>query len=236
MTLELASLPLAAAAGVLGVASPCVWPLVPVVMSSAAGAGRAGPWMLTAGLSLSFALAGTLLSWGLVSAGLDPELFRYVAGGLLGGLGGVLLWPPLAERASAALARLRGRLPAPGAAAQSGLGQLGVGALLGLVWLPCVGPTLGAAVGLASIGESLGLAFLTMLAYGIGTGAVLLAAGMASRRALSRWRPRLLRHAEQGRRALGAALLVLGALVLSGLDKRLEALAVGFVPEWALTL
>lgn len=96
MTIELASLPLAAAAGALGILSPCVWPLVPVVMSSAAGAGRAGPWMLTGGLTLSFALAGTLLSLVLVSAGLDPELFRYVAGTLLVALGLVLVWRPLA--------------------------------------------------------------------------------------------------------------------------------------------
>ena len=126
------------------------------------------------------------------------------------------------------------RLGAPGSAPTTGWGQFGVGGLLGLVWLPCVGPTLGAAIGLASMGQSIGLAFLTMLAYGLGTGTVLLAAGLASRRALVRWRPTLIRGADRGRRLLGGLLLLLGILVLSGLDKRLEALAVSFVPEWAL--
>lgn len=236
MTLEFASLPLAAAAGALGVLSPCVWPLVPVVMSSAAGAGRAGPWLLAAGLSLSFAMAGTLLTLLLVSTGLDPELFRYVAGALLVALGLVLVWRRLGERVSAVLSRLSGRMGAPAAAAATGWGQFGVGALLGVVWLPCVGPTLGAAIGLASIGQSLGLAFVTMLAYGLGTGAVLLAAGIVSRRALARWRPRLLSRADRARRWLGGTLLVLGVLVLSGLDKQLEALAVSFVPDWAFAL
>lgn len=236
MTLDLAAVPLAVAAGALGVLSPCVWPLVPVVMSSAAAAGRTGPWMLTAGLALSFALAGTLLSFGLVGAGLDPELFRHGSGVLLAFLGLVLVWRPLGERASETLSRLSGRFTPAGSAGARGWGQFGVGGLLGLVWLPCVGPTLGAAIGLASMGRSLGLAFVTMLAYGLGTGAVLLAAGHVSQRALVRWRPALMARADRGRQWLGAALLLLGLLVVSGLDKRLEALAVGLVPDWAFAL
>jgi len=235
VTLDLASVPLAAAAGALGVLSPCVWPLVPVVMSSAAVAGRSGAWMLTAGLALSFALAGTLLSFALVSAGLDPELFRYASGALLAFLGLVLLVRALGARVEQGLSRLSGRVGAPGAAPPTAWGQFGVGGLLGLVWLPCVGPTLGAAIGLASMGQSLVLAFATMLAYGLGTAAVLLAAGLVSQRALVRWRPALMARAHRGRRLLGGVLLGLGVLVLSGLDKRLEALAVGVVPDWALT-
>ena len=109
MTLDFASVPLAAAAGALGIFSPCVWPLIPVVMSSAATAGRSGPWLLTAGLALSFAFAGTLLSFLLVSAGLDPELFRYFSGGLLGLIGGALLWPKLGDRMSGALSAIVAR-------------------------------------------------------------------------------------------------------------------------------
>ncbi len=239
LTLDLASVPLAAAAGALGIFSPCVWPLIPVVMSSAATAGRSGPWLLTAGLALSFAFAGTLLSFLLVSAGLDPELFRYFSGGLLGLIGLVLLWPSLGDRVNGALSAVVARVGRASASSpsssRSAWGQLGVGGLLGLVWLPCVGPTLGAAIGLASMGRSLPLAFVTMLAYGLGTGAVLLAAGLSSRQVLARWRPAVLAHANSGRRLLGGLLLLLGILVVTGLDKRLEALGVAFVPEWALS-
>lgn len=232
MTLELSSIPLAAAAGVLGVLSPCVWPLVPVVMSSAAQGGRSGPWMLAAGLSLSFALAGTILSFFLVSAGLDPEVFRWLAGGALIAVALVLLVRPLGEWVSRHLSALSGRFGAPSGAAMGARAQFGVGALLGLVWLPCVGPTLGAAIGLASLGQSLALAFLTMSAYGIGTAGALLAAGIASRRVLTRWRPTLMATADRGKRLLAITLLLLGTLVATGLDKRLEALAVPLLPEW----
>jgi cytochrome c-type biogenesis protein len=74
-------------AGVAGVLSPCVWPLVPVVASAAATSGRSGPLYLALGLSLSFALAGTVLTLLLVSTGLDPELFRYLAAVMLVALG-----------------------------------------------------------------------------------------------------------------------------------------------------
>ncbi len=233
MSLSLAALPLAAGAGALGVLSPCVWPLVPVVMSSAASGGRSGPWLLTAGLSLSFALAGTLLSFFLVSAGLDPELFRRFAGALLVLVAAILLIPKLGDWVSLKLALLSGRLNTT-TGSEGALGQFGVGALLGLIWLPCVGPTLGAAIALASVGQSLGTAFLIMLAYGLGTGAVLLTAGLLSHRALARWRPQLMAGAGRGKVFLGWTLAVLGLLVLSGMDKKLEALAPAWLPAWAV--
>jgi cytochrome c biogenesis protein CcdA len=235
VSLSLAAVPLAAGAGALGVLSPCVWPLVPVVMASAGIAGPSGPWLLTAGLSLSFALAGTALTLLLVATGLDPEMFRYLAAGLLIVVGAVLVSSALGARVSQALSAVSARLNL-GSHHGDRWGQFGVGLLLGLVWLPCVGPTLGAAIALASMGQQLSTAFVIMLAYGLGTGAVLLGAGLASRAALQRWRPRVTRSAVFGKRLLGGVLLVLGVTVLAGFDKRLEAFAVDWLPQWAVAL
>ncbi len=237
MSLSLASVPLAAGAGALGVLSPCVWPLVPVVMASAASGGRSGPWWLIAGLSLSFAVAGTLLSFLLVSLGLDPELFRTLAGALLLLIAAVLLVPALGDAVSLRLSLLSARLNTrAGDAGGAGFGQFGVGLVLGLVWLPCVGPTLGAAIALASVGQSLVTAFVTMLAYGLGTGAVLLLAGLASNEMLRRLRPQMLSGAGRAKRLLGWTLALLGVLVLSGWDKQLEAAALDILPTWLFTL
>lgn len=235
MTLELAAVPLALIAGVFGVLSPCVWPLVPVVTSSAATSGRAGPIYLAAGLSVSFAVAGTVLTLLLVSTGLDPELFRYVAAALLIAVALVMLVRAWGDWLTLRLSALTGRFD-PGGGAASAPGQFGVGALLGVVWLPCVGPTLGAAIALASMGQSLGMAFLVMLAYGIGTAGVLLLAGVVSSRLLARWRPGMLAAGGLGKKLLGGTLLILGLLVLTGMDKYLEALAVSVVPEWVYSL
>lgn len=237
MSLEAAAIPLAGFAGVLSILSPCVWPLVPVVMSSAATSGRSGPWFLALGLSTAFALAGTLLTLALLSLRLDPEALRYVAAILLLLIAVALLAPPVADWASVRLSRLTGRFGGLGpVVAATSVGQFGVGALLGLVWLPCVGPTLGAAIALASLGQDLGMAFVVMFAFGIGTSAMLIVAGLLSRQLLMRWRPAVLSRAGSAKQLLGWTLLLLGVLVLTGGDKVLEALALGILPDWAINL
>lgn len=242
MSLDIAALPLAFVAGVAGIVSPCVWPLVPVVVGSAAVGGRFGPYALAAGLSLSFAFAGTLLTFLLVNSGMDPEFFRLIAAGVLVAAGVVLVVPPLGERVAARLSAWIARsrwVSAFGAGpAVSGpwYGQLGIGALLGVVWLPCIGPTLGAAVALASMGQQMPMAFATMLMFGAGTGSVLLLAGIASKRAFSRWDHALRTSGRAGRLVLGWMLLLLGTFVLTGFDKALETWALRLLPTWALEL
>lgn len=204
MSLEAAAIPLAGFAGVLSFLSPCVWPLVPVVMSSAAASGRSGPWFLTLGLSTAFALAGTVLTLALLNLELDPEGLRYGAATLLLLIAVALLAPPVADRMSAQLSRLTGRFNRWGpAGTPTAVGQFGVGALLGLVWLPCVGPTLGVAIALASLGQDLGLSFVIMFAFGIGTSAMLIVAGLLSRQLLMRWRPAILSRAGSAKKLLG---------------------------------
>lgn len=236
MAIEFASIPLAMVAGVLSILSPCVWPLVPVVMSSSAGSRRRDALFLALGLSTSFAVAGTLISFVLLNLGIDPVVFRYVAAVLLVLVGLTLVVKPLGDWLALHLSRLTSRVDTSGHRGGSTTGQFGLGALLGLVWLPCVGPTLGAAIALASMGQDMVMAFAVMFAFGIGTAAVLLLAAFLSGRLLSRWRPSLMSHAVRGKQLLGSLLLVLGGLVLTGVDKVLETFALGILPEWVLTL
>ncbi|TAJ22059.1 MAG: cytochrome c biogenesis protein CcdA [Rugosibacter sp.] len=233
MNIELTAIPLAFFAGMFGVLSPCVWPLVPIVMGSAASGGRFGPYALAVGLSLSFAIAGTLLSWLLLSVGLDPELFRYLAAALLVVVALTLINKAIGDWLTLRLSRLASRFNVGTNSELGWTGQFFVGLLLGLVWLPCVGPTLGAAIALASMGQNLVTAFIVMLAFGVGTASVLLLAGQLSGSLLSRLRPGLLRGGSGGKKLLGWVLLLLGVLVLTGGDKLLEAWAVSWLPEWA---
>lgn len=236
MSMELASIPLAWVAGILSILSPCVWPLVPVVMTSAAGSGRAGPLYLALGLSTSFAIAGALLTFVLISLGLNPDVFRDVAAVLLILVGLTLLIKQISDWLTLRLSLLTSRFNTGNGSASSAAGQFGMGALLGLVWLPCVGPTLGAAIALASVGQDIGMAFVVMLAFGIGTAMVLLTAGVVSGSLLARLRPGLLGNAVRGKKLLGWLLLILGIMVLSGVDKILETYALKILPDWAIAL
>lgn len=235
MSLELTALPLAFLAGVAGILSPCTWPLIPAVIASSATGGRTGPYFLATGLCLAFALSGTVLSFFLINADMDPEFFRYVAAVILLAASLTLVIKPLGERMTLVLSQLTSRLNVQ-YEAHGGVGQFGVGLLLGIVWLPCVGPTLGAAIGLASMGQQMVLAFLVMLVFGIGTASVLLTAGLLSARALSRWNHTLVSSGEIGKQLLGWILLLLGILVLTGIDKLLEAWALQVLPGWVTGL
>jgi cytochrome c-type biogenesis protein len=234
----LTTLGLAAIAGILSTLSPCVLPILPIVLGAAAGEHRLGPFALAAGLALSFVAIGMFLATAGYSLGLNGEIFRMAAAILMVTMGLVLAVPQFSMRLAAAGGPagnwIENRF---GGFSSAGLpGQFGLGLLLGAVWSPCVGPTLGAASVLAARGDNLGQVALTMLAFGIGAGLPLILLGMLSREALQRWRSRLLSAGSRGKMILGAILLTAGLLVLTGFDKRVEAMLVEASPEWLTDL
>ena len=152
----LATLGLALLAGVLSTLSPCVLPLLPIVLGAAASEHRLGPAALAAGLAISFTAIGLFVATIGFAAGLDTGFFRMVAAILLIGVGIVLLVPRLQEQfalAAAPVSNWAGGY-ADNFAPTVFAGQFGLGLLLGAVWSPCVGPTLGAASILAAKGDT----------------------------------------------------------------------------------
>jgi cytochrome c biogenesis protein CcdA len=234
----IATLALAFLAGILTVLSPCVLPLVPIVLGTAASEHRAGPVALAIGLALSFTAIGLFVATIGFAAGLDSDLFRTVSAVLLIGIGLVLLVPKLQAQFALAASPVGNFIDERlGGFAANGLwGQFGLGLLLGAVWSPCVGPTLGAASLLAAKGENLGAVALTMFAFGIGAALPLMALGLISREAMMRMRGRLVEAGKGGKMLLGVLLVAIGLLVASGLDKRLETVLVDASPAWLTEL
>ena len=232
------ALGLAFLAGVLTVLSPCVLPLLPIVLGAAASRHRLGPLALAGGLALSFTAIGLFVATIGFAMGLETGVFRTVSAVVLIGVGLVLLVPRLQEQfalAAAPVSNWAGGYAdnfTPGGLA----GQFGLGLLLGAVWSPCVGPTLGAASVLAAKGENLPQVALTMLAFGVGAALPLLLLGILSREALMSWRSRLMEGGKAGKTALGLILVAVGLLVATGLDKRLEAILVEASPDWLTQL
>jgi cytochrome c biogenesis protein CcdA len=89
---------LAFVAGVLSILSPCVLPILPIVLGAAASEHRWGPAVLAAGLAISFVTLGLFAATVGYSIGLDSELFRNVAASLMIAVGVVLLMPRFQER------------------------------------------------------------------------------------------------------------------------------------------
>jgi cytochrome c-type biogenesis protein len=214
-----AAAPLAALAGLVSFASPCVLPLVPGYLSYVTGMtgvdlaeqrrGRllAGVLLFVAGFSVVF------VSYGAVFGGLGRWLLEYqdtitrVLGviTIVFGLAFMGLVPGLQRTVKS------GRLPAAGLA---GAPLLGV--LFGLGWTPCIGPTLGAVQGLAITEASAWRGALLSLAYCAGLGLPFVATAIAYRRALGAFGA-VKRHYPLVMRIGGGMLVLIGVLLVSGL-------------------
>ena len=225
-------------AGVLSTLSPCVLPLLPLVLGSAAAAHRYGMAALAAGLVVAFVAVGLFVATIGFSIGLDSDFFRNVSAVLLAGVGIVLLSGALQQRFAIAASgagnagnRLLERLSPAGLG-----GQFVVGLVLGTIWSPCVGPTLGAASVLAAQGRDLGSVAAVMAAFGVGAAVPLVLVGSLSREAMKRWRGRMMGAGQAGKYVLGAGALLVAALILTGWDKALEAALVRASPEWLIDL
>lgn len=229
---------LASLAGILSTLSPCVLPLVPIVLGAALSQHRLGPVALAAGLALSFTGIGVFVATVGFAVNLDADVFRVASALVLVAIGIVLAVPRFQATFALAAGPVSGWAESRfGGFSTAGLsGQFGVGLLLGAVWTPCVGPTLGAASVLAARGESLGAVGLTMMAFGLGAALPLLGLGLLSRQALQRWRNRLSSAGAGLKQGMGLLLAGAGFMILSGLDKRLETWLVEASPDWLTTL
>jgi cytochrome c-type biogenesis protein len=230
----MATTALAFLAGILSTLSPCVLPLLPIVLGTALGEHRAGPLALATGLALSFVAIGLIVATIGFAIGLDSGVFRMVAGLLLIAVGIVLVAPRLQAQFAVAAGPVGNWTEQKfGGFSTTGLGgQFAVGLLLGAVWSPCVGPTLGAASVLASQGKDLHTVAVTMLAFGIGAALPLVLLGLLSREAMVRWRNRLLAAGQRGKLVLGVFLAATGSLIVTGADKAIETALVEASPLW----
>lgn len=229
---------LAFLAGALSILSPCVLPLLPIVLGTAASEHRLAPAALAAGLAISFVVIGIFVATIGFAIGLDTGVFRAISAVLLIAVGLLLLVPSLGAQVAGAGGPVSNWMEGQfGGFAATGLwGQFALGLLLGAVWSPCVGPTLGAASLLAAKGENLAQVALTMIAFGIGAALPLILLGLVSREAFMRWRGRLMEAGNSGKALLGGLLVAIGLLIATGLDKRLETALVDASPAWLTRL
>ncbi|WP_137719026.1 cytochrome c biogenesis CcdA family protein [Methylobacillus flagellatus] len=234
MSAELASYGLSFLAGTLSVLAPCVLPLLPILLGSALNKHKLGPLALAAGLAITFTVIGVLIASSGAVLGLEQDTLRSFAAMLLILFGVVLLSSQLQHFFSRLTAGLgnSGNSLLYRLSGDTLTGQFLLGCVLGLVWSPCVGPTLGAAITLASQGESLLHVTLVMAMFGIGAGLPLIALSLLSRQAMQSLRGKLMQAGKIGKQVMGIALLVVGLLILTGFDKSIESGLLDILPTW----
>lgn len=233
LALSLPQLGLSVAAGGLTTLSPCVFPLLPLVLGGALQGHRLAPVAMGVGMTASFAAIGMLLGALGPALGVDGDTVRIGGAAMLIAFALVMLVPALGERfsrwmlpiataANAASTRLDGR---------SLLSALALGAVLGLVWSPCSGPLLGSALTLVASEGGAVRGGVVLAFFGLGAAIPLVAVAYASRSGFARVRDWVLARIEQVRKGFAALLGLMGIAILTGADKWLEARVLQWLPE-----
>ena len=214
-------------AGSLTTLSPCVFPILPLVIGGAVQANRLAPLAMGTGMATSFALIGIVLGALGPALGIDSDSVRIFGAWLLIAFGLVMLVPqlnrrftewmlPIASGANAASTRLDG-------------GSLG--GALGFVWSPCSGPLLASALTLVASDGGAVRGGIILGLFGIGAAIPLVAVAYASRSGFNAARGWVLQRIDGIRKAFGVFILLTGIAILSGADKWLEARVVAILPD-----
>ncbi len=225
-------------AGLLTLINPCVLPVLPIILASALQAGRHGPLAIAAGLCVSFVTFGMVVATIGHSIGLTEQVLAQIGAVMMIVFGLILLVPKFNESFATATASLGSGADGMLSSVQgsSGDGSLKTqflgGVLLGAVWSPCIGPTLGGAISLASQGQNLGWAFLIMLSFGLGISTVIVVLGYGTGQAIRKRKDKLQGLAEKAKPILGITFLLVGLMIFFKLHHRLEGWLVDVLPYW----
>ena len=221
-------------AGLLTLINPCVLPVLPIVLVSALNANRYGPLALAAGMSASFVVFGVLVTAFGASIGLTQDRLAQIGAVFMIVFGVILIVPMFASRFEAATAGMAARADTTiGQVDDGGLrGQFMGGVLLGAVWSPCIGPTLGGAIALASQGSNLVYTTMIMVFFALGVSTLIIVLGFGAREAI-RTRAQLLRSlAARSKPILGVTFIAVGLMLYFKLNHYIEAWALDVMPIW----
>src|SRR3954454_14322436 len=214
-------------AGAATAVSPCVLPVLPVVLSAGATGGRRRPLGIVTGLTLSFTFATVALVYVIDALGLPDDLLRTVAIVVLLLFGATLVVPALAARVEAWLTRL-----APSARRGDENGGfwsgLLVGLSLGLVYAPCAGPILAGVITVSASQSFTAGRLAVAFAYGVGSAVVVYALMLGGRRVTRR----LSRQAGRLQAAMGVLMVLVAVLMLRGYDTRFQTAIASDLPSF----
>lgn len=230
---SLSHLGLGLVAGSLTTLSPCVFPMLPLVVGGALQGHRWGPVAMGLGMTLSFASVGMVVGALAPVLPLDNGLVRIVGAWALLAMALVMRIPTWNARLAQWMQPLADSAHSASRTVQSGSlrGAFTLGGVLGLVWSPCSGPLLGSALALVASEGGWAPGGLVLGMFGLGAALPLVAVAYASRSGFARVRNGLLPRMPAVRNAFAYLLGALGLSILLGWDRQLEAFLVQAMPE-----
>jgi cytochrome c biogenesis protein CcdA len=224
---------LSLAAGSLTTLSPCVFPLLPLVLGGALQGNRFAPVAMGAGMIVSFAAIGMVLGALGPALGIDADTVRTAGAAMLIAFALVMLVPALGERFTRWMLPIASTANAASSKLDGGsvVGALMLGGVLGLMWSPCSGPLLGSALSLVASEGGVARGGLVLGIFGLGAAIPLVAVAYASRRGFVAVRDWVMARIERVRHVFAVLLGAMGVAILTGGDKWLEARVLQWLPD-----
>lgn len=219
--------------GLITLFAPCVWPILPIILSSTSNGGHRKPLGVSLGIMLSFGILTLSISYIVKIIPFDPNILRYIAVVVIGFLGLVLVLPPLAARLEALVSRLSGKFASSNKPQSTGFwsGFL-TGLSLGIIWTPCAGPILATIATLAATQAVNVQVVLVTLAYVIGVGIPLFFFATLGKyvfvksRFLSKYTGRI-------QQVFGAVMILAALAIATNYDKVLQVKLLNFFPAYS---
>jgi len=219
--------------GLVTIAAPCIWPLLPIILSSSAQGGHRKPLGITVGIISSFAVFTLTLSYIVSVIPLDLDALRLVAVGIIAFFGLTLVLPQLNQMVEGAVSRLSGRLG--GLTKQKGSGfvsGLVTGLALGIVWTPCAGPILATIATLAATQAVNFQIVLVTIVYVIGVGIPLFLFALLGNRIFTKSKL-LSKYTGRVQQVFGVIMIAMAFLILTNQDKVLQARLLDAFPQYS---
>lgn len=222
-------------AGLVTILSPCILPILPIVLSGGATGGKKRPFGIIIGFILSFTFFTLALSSLVRTLGISADLLRSISVVIILGFGLSLLVPTFTKITESLFNRLSTILPNQNNQGSGFGGGVLLGLSLGLVWTPCVGPIIASVITLAATSSvNLGATLVT-ISYSIGT-AIPMFAIMYSGRTFSQKYPWILAHTEALQKVFGTVMIIMAIAILFNLDRAFQTYVLTIFPNYGSNL
>ena len=220
--------------GLVTIAAPCIWPLLPIVLSASSTGGHRKPFGVTLGILLSFGFFTLTISYIEKILPINFDLLRLFAVIVIAFFGLVLLIPQLSAIVEGYVSKLSSKT-GTGKPKSGFIGGLITGLSLGIVWSPCAGPILATIATVAATTKVSGDAILVTFFYLLGVGIPLLIFSLLGRKILTGTK-RLSPYTSKIQRVFGVIMILTAVLIYFNLDKTISADLLNYFPSYSNAL
>lgn len=220
-------------AGLVTILAPCIWPILPIVLSAGASGGERKPLGIVVGLAVSFMLIILALASLVKVIPFDPESLRTLAVIIIGFLGLTMLIPALGARLEASVSRLSGLGGRFTQRSGTGFGSgFVVGFALGIVWSPCAGPILATIATLAATQAVSFNVVLITFAFVVGVALPLFILAVLGQKVLAKTRF-FSQYTHRIQQAFGIIMILAALAIYTGYDRTLQTKILDSFPGYS---